>query len=542
MIPAAAATSGDEHQLVAAACAGDDRAFEALYSRYAGRIVAYVGRMVGDHGRAEDISQEVFMSALRRLRQTEQSIAFKPWIYGIAKNACIDEFRCTKRAREVPLGADDGPIVNDRRLIALGSTPDAAVERKQQLQDLRGAFGGLSEIQHKVLVLRELEGLSYNEIGERLDMTRAMVESSLFRARRRLSEEYEELASGRRCQQIQALIDECPSRPLQTFRLRERRQLTRHLSHCQPCRRMALMAGFDEDALRRTSIAAKIAALLPFPLLRWRRSDARPTAAELGAGPKVTALRPLEKVAQVADPAGQLITLGRAAAGVAALAIAGAGGGVVTGLATTPNAAHRAGVPAAPAQVRHRTNSPASQARAGAALRAGRERATARGVARSRTHGGAGAVGRSAHPWSAPGRGSASSGRGGSSSRPPRSAASSPTAGGAGGTPRLPSTASGLPATVASKAGPALSAGGPVAKQAGSVVSTAGSTVTQAGSVVKQAGSAVSQTGTAVAKVGSGVGKIGSAVGNLGSATGNVGAAVSHTPSASTSTAPIPGL
>ena len=84
--------------------------------------------------------------------------------------------------------------------------PDAAIESKQRLDDLCGAFGGLSESHHRVLVLRELEGLSYREIGERLGMTRAMVESTLFRARRRLSEEYEELASGRRCARVQSLI------------------------------------------------------------------------------------------------------------------------------------------------------------------------------------------------------------------------------------------------------------------------------------------------------------------------------------------------
>ena len=49
--------------------------------------------MVGDHQRAEDIAQEVIIAALRRLRATEQPIAFKPWLYEIAKNACIDEFR-----------------------------------------------------------------------------------------------------------------------------------------------------------------------------------------------------------------------------------------------------------------------------------------------------------------------------------------------------------------------------------------------------------------------------------------------------------------
>ena len=82
-----------EHELVAAARAGDDRAFEELYSRYRERILAFILSKVRDHGRAEDIAQEVFISALRRLRASDSEIAFKPWIYEIAKNACIDEFR-----------------------------------------------------------------------------------------------------------------------------------------------------------------------------------------------------------------------------------------------------------------------------------------------------------------------------------------------------------------------------------------------------------------------------------------------------------------
>src|SRR5438046_110775 len=115
-----------EHELVAAVRRGSDRAFEELYSRYRSRIAAYIFGMVGDHARGEDLVQEVFISALRRLRQTDRPIAFKPWIYEIAKNACIDEFRRTRRAREVPLDSpDDGPD-EDRILISTAPTPDVA--------------------------------------------------------------------------------------------------------------------------------------------------------------------------------------------------------------------------------------------------------------------------------------------------------------------------------------------------------------------------------------------------------------------------------
>ena len=107
------AERNDDHRLVAAVRRSDDRAFEELYARYHRRIHAYVMGMVKDHGRAEDVTQEVFVSALRRMRETERPIAFKPWIYEIAKNACIDQFRRTRRAEEVSLEADEGLAPSD---------------------------------------------------------------------------------------------------------------------------------------------------------------------------------------------------------------------------------------------------------------------------------------------------------------------------------------------------------------------------------------------------------------------------------------------
>src|SRR5215204_7276651 len=94
-----------DQNLVARVRRGDDRAFELLYERYHRRIHAYVFGMVKDHQRAEDVTQEVFVAALRRMRATERPIAFKPWAYEIAKNACIDQFRRSKRAEEVSFDA-----------------------------------------------------------------------------------------------------------------------------------------------------------------------------------------------------------------------------------------------------------------------------------------------------------------------------------------------------------------------------------------------------------------------------------------------------
>jgi RNA polymerase sigma factor (sigma-70 family) len=278
-----------DQQLVARVRQGDDRAFEVLYQRYHRRIHAYVLGMVKDHGRAEDVTQEVFVSALRRMRETEQPLAFKPWIYQIAKNSCIDAFRRSKRAEEVSYDADDALAPSDHsRLVGSGPTPDAAVAAKQDLDNLCGAFGGLSETHHEILVLRELEGLSYQEIGRRMGMSRPAVESTLFRARRRLTEEYDDIVSGARCLRIQGIILAAAQSRLGA---RDTRRLARHLSHCQPCRREALAAGLDRGLLARPSVrervAGKVAGVLPLPIFtRFRRGaeDASAAAPPSGRG------------------------------------------------------------------------------------------------------------------------------------------------------------------------------------------------------------------------------------------------------------------
>jgi RNA polymerase sigma factor (sigma-70 family) len=279
--------AADDHELVAAVRRGDDRAFEALYERYQRRIAAYVMGMVKDHGRAEDITQEVFVAALRRMRETERPIAFKPWIYEIAKNACIDQFRRSRRAEEVSFDAQEGLAPADYgRLVGSDPTPEAAVAAKQELDDLCGAFGGLSDSHHEILVLRELEGLSYREIGERMGMSRPAVESTLFRARRRLSEEYDDLTSGARCRRIQGVIADAAHRRLGA---RDSRRVARHVAHCQPCRREAMAAGLDSAVRTQTPLrrrlAGKVAALLPLPgFVRFGRDRGGDEAAASIAG------------------------------------------------------------------------------------------------------------------------------------------------------------------------------------------------------------------------------------------------------------------
>jgi hypothetical protein len=162
-------------------------------------------------------------------------------------------------------------------------------------------------------------------------MTKPVVESTLFRARRRLSDEYDELVSGRRCAQIQAVIAADGERPLRRLGLRDRRQLARQLAHCQPCRRHARLAGVDESFFKTPSVGRKLAGLLPFPWL-WPRRRGRSSRRLSGASRRMAGDPRLQTTMRMTDPATGVPGLGRALATTAAIVAATAGSGYLAGI------------------------------------------------------------------------------------------------------------------------------------------------------------------------------------------------------------------
>jgi RNA polymerase sigma factor (sigma-70 family) len=529
---AATAALAGEQELIAAARAGDDRAFEELYARYSERIHAFIFGRIHDHGRAEDIAQEVFMAALRRLRTSDQEIAFKPWIYEIAKNACIDEYRRSRRTREVSLDADEELVNGRRALLSLAENPAVAAENRQRLNDLRGAFGGLTESHHKLLVMRELEGLSYTEIARRTGMSRQMVESTLFRARRKLAEEYDELASGRRCLNVQTLIEGGRALSARTLGIRERRRLARHLAHCQPCRVKAHLAGVDESLLRPSSIADKIAALLPFGIWKWLwRGGSR--------GSHPVALQSVQAASSLPDPAGTTSSLGGAAVAAAVIALAGAAGAIVS---SQTSSEHALRTPAVLAPTAHRNGSTSAGSKHGRAAPGGNATSARRSTplrarpSRSRPS----STGTGARTGAGPGgSGSASGGR---SAKPGRSSSSAATNPVSTATNTAGSTANRAGSTVhkvvntvkttARQTGKALSqTASSVSNTVSSMTSSLGKTISGAGSAAgKTVSSTTSSLGKTVSGAGSSLGKtVSSAGSSLGNTVSNTGAAVSKT-------------
>lgn len=268
-------TESTDCELVAGIRRGEDAAFEELYARYRPRIASYVRGMVRDEGRSEDVTQEVFLSALRRLRETDTDIDFKPWIYRIARNQAIDLHRRTSRTEEISMDAESGLRPSDHFRLVDAVAPDRALVAKERLDHLCGAFDELSDVQSRVIVMRELEGRSYREIAERLNITRPAVESALFRARRRLETEYAQLSEGRRCAGMRTTIARLAEGVGTSA---DEGRLARHARRCSLCRRRARELGVEPmSTLAR--VRSKVAALLPLP---WLQGGGGPAAGMLG--------------------------------------------------------------------------------------------------------------------------------------------------------------------------------------------------------------------------------------------------------------------
>jgi RNA polymerase sigma factor (sigma-70 family) len=330
MVSGGSAVATDE-QLVEATRAGSDEAFEALFRRYRDRIGVHVRGMVQDRGRAEDIVQDTFVSALRSLRSSDQEIVFRPWVYQIARNACIDHLRRTKRTEEISIDSDE--FWPDFEGYVSASTPEtyATVVQRQSLDDLQQAFGGLPDSQYEILVLREFEGLSYQEISRRMRLTPAAVESMLARARRSLKDHFDEIATGERCQRMIPVMAAVSNG---LAGKRDRRMLMRHVRHCRSCRQEAMEVGLaalvsDARRGRTRNVLSRAAAFLPLPFLRRRWLD-EPSDPSGGVGLSAGAQAHVAHFgAVVGTSADQTASVLQKAAAIAAVAAVAGGGGIV---------------------------------------------------------------------------------------------------------------------------------------------------------------------------------------------------------------------
>src|SRR3954462_6151817 len=262
-------------RLVAIAKDGDEGAFGILYERHAPAILRYCRSLLRSTQEAEDVKQEVFVLAISALRRGARPEAFRPWLYRVAHNACMSHLRI----RRPVLVADNGVLVG----------PAAAAEpvqhHREELRQLLDDIGKLPDVQRGALLLREMDGFSYEQVGEVLGLPLSTVRASIFRARRTL----QGLAAARDadCDVIQSELSALADR-----RGRRGRHITSHLTVCSHCR------DFRDGLRRRPTVLGGVAPAGPF-----------------GPGGLVLAVK------------GQLLGGGTASGGAGTVNATGAGGG-----------------------------------------------------------------------------------------------------------------------------------------------------------------------------------------------------------------------
>ncbi|HEY8867345.1 MAG TPA: sigma-70 family RNA polymerase sigma factor [Solirubrobacteraceae bacterium] len=209
-----------DEQLVALFRAGNEEAFRVIHDRYRQRLFAYARQMLGGSRQdAEDALQDVFIRAYGALRANDREIALRGWLYRVAHNRCIDQLR-----RPMPPAVD---LFDITRVPA--ADPCVETERREALRRLVADVQRLPEQQRSVLLMRELEGLSYAELADTHCVTVPAVKSLLVRARMGLVEAAE--ARDTDCADIRAELSLSQGRGVRaTGRAR------RHLRDCSGCR------------------------------------------------------------------------------------------------------------------------------------------------------------------------------------------------------------------------------------------------------------------------------------------------------------------
>ena len=174
-------SDGPDEDWVRRAQTGDRKAFSELVRRHQERVYRYLLRMLGSHDDALELTQEAFVKAWQALPQWQPEAQFRTWLLRIASNTALDALRRRKLVEFVPL--EDGYDAPGS-----GPEPQRQLQAAQELQQLDANLRRLASEHREVLLLREVEEMSYEEIGRVLSLSEGTVKSRLARARAALIE------------------------------------------------------------------------------------------------------------------------------------------------------------------------------------------------------------------------------------------------------------------------------------------------------------------------------------------------------------------
>lgn len=176
----------DDFTLIRAIQAGDHQAFELLVRRYQRQVANLIYINMGNRDDVEDIAQEVFIRVYRSLPRFKFDASFFSWIYRITKNLCIDEARRRKVRKILSLDFFSEDALEKSRMRKDQAFPSDSMLMEEKRQVIHSALQRLKKEHREVLVLREYQDFSYQEIAETLGLSVEAVKSRIFRARMEL--------------------------------------------------------------------------------------------------------------------------------------------------------------------------------------------------------------------------------------------------------------------------------------------------------------------------------------------------------------------
>ncbi|WP_436967464.1 RNA polymerase sigma factor [Allorhodopirellula heiligendammensis] len=184
-------TESEEIELIRRALAGEEQAFELLVLEHQDRLFRAMTQVTGSVHDAEEVTQEAFVRAFLKLDTFQQNSQFFTWLYRVAFNIALSR----KRRKRVKISLDAQREELGSDVIDRGDAVDANMIRQDQVNLVQAALDGLSEQHRGILVLREMNEASYEEIAEILDLSIGTVRSRLNRARKQLRITLEEMRS-----------------------------------------------------------------------------------------------------------------------------------------------------------------------------------------------------------------------------------------------------------------------------------------------------------------------------------------------------------
>lgn len=179
-----------EKLLIGKSKSGDTDAFERLIGQYEKRAYNIALRIMGNEEDAKDMAQEALIRIYKSIKDFKEQSSFSTWLYRIVTNVCLDELRKRKNIKTVPA---DGMIETEDGEMHLevcidSETPEAVYEKRERKELIVNTIGELNEEHRSVIVLRDIQGFSYEEIAVMLDLSLGTVKSRINRARHALKD------------------------------------------------------------------------------------------------------------------------------------------------------------------------------------------------------------------------------------------------------------------------------------------------------------------------------------------------------------------